>query len=254
MSSSLRDYYEVVRLLFRIVDYDANMRLVDEILERLQSMLDERDTLERKYAALSGEMSRMLTESILVREYGAAESPLPSADSKETHTLIIHPSQHEEDLVPNVIVTKVDEGEIPVIATVVMSASGAPSLVVTEIAGTGDAVEGDVEEEEEEDAVAENVDDGEVEEAVEAEEEEAEEEAEEEEEVEEAVEEEEEEVEEEEVEEEAAEEEDEGMEVITIKKKKYFCGETSKKVYVYVDEESAGDCLGVFKDGKIVPL
>jgi len=43
------------------------------------------------------------------------------------------------------------------------------------------------------------------------------------------------------------------MEVIKIGKKNYFCGETSKLVYVYINDEEAGDCLGKLVNGKIIP-
>jgi len=90
----------------------------------------------------------------------------------------------------------------------------------------------------------------------EAEEEECEEAEEEEVEEEEAEEAEEEEVEEEEVEEEEEEgeegEEEESMEVTKIGKKQYFVGETSKLVYVFLNEEEAGECLGKYENGKIV--
>ena len=48
-------------------------------------------------------------------------------------------------------------------------------------------------------------------------------------------------------------EEDEAMEVITIRKKNYFMGETSKLVYLYINDEEAGECLGKYEKGKIIP-
>jgi cobalamin biosynthesis protein CobT len=97
------------------------------------------------------------------------------------------------------------------------------------------------EEEEEEEAEAE-VDDEETEAEEEEEEEEVEEKADDEAEAEEA-----------EAEAEEAEEEEESMEMIKIGKKKYFVGESSKSVYVFINDEEAGDCLGKYVDGKIVP-
>jgi S-DNA-T family DNA segregation ATPase FtsK/SpoIIIE len=123
-----------------------------------------------------------------------------------------------------------------------------------------------VEEEEVEEAeeVVEEEEAEETEEAEEAEEVEEEEEAEEvveEEEAEEVVEEEEveeteeaEEVVEEEEVEETEEAEDEEMEIIKIKKKQFFCGAKTRKVYAYIDDETAGDCIGIYVDGKITSL
>ena len=53
--------------------------------------------------------------------------------------------------------------------------------------------------------------------------------------------------------EEEAEEEEEAMEVIKIGKKNYHVGETSKLVYIYINDEEAGECLGKYEKGKIVP-
>jgi len=53
--------------------------------------------------------------------------------------------------------------------------------------------------------------------------------------------------------EEEEEEVEESMEIVKIGKKKYFVGDVTKTVYVYVDEESAGEELGVLQNGKIVP-
>lgn len=47
---------------------------------------------------------------------------------------------------------------------------------------------------------------------------------------------------------------EEEMVQITIGKKRYFMGETSRHVYVYINEEEAGECLGKFELGKILPL
>jgi hypothetical protein len=44
------------------------------------------------------------------------------------------------------------------------------------------------------------------------------------------------------------------MEVVKIGRKQYFVGETSRHVYIMEDEETAGDCLGKYVNGKIVPL
>ena len=44
------------------------------------------------------------------------------------------------------------------------------------------------------------------------------------------------------------------MEVIKIGKKKYYCGETSRQIFVYLNDEESGDCLGKYVDGKIVSL
>ena len=54
--------------------------------------------------------------------------------------------------------------------------------------------------------------------------------------------------------EEVEEEEEESMEVIKIGKKKYYCGETSRQIFVYLNDEESGDCLGKYVDGKIVSL
>ena len=126
--------------------------------------------------------------------------------------------------------------------------------------------ESDAEEEEEaeeaesdaEEAEVEAEEAEEVEEVEEVEEAEAEEAEAEEEEVEEAEAEEEEEVEEADAEEadadaEEAEEEDEAMELVKIGKKQYFVSEISKLVYVCISEEEAGECLGKYEKGKIVP-
>jgi hypothetical protein len=99
---------------------------------------------------------------------------------------------------------------------------------------------------EEPDAEDEEVEDEEVEEAEEEEEtaEAEEEEAEEEEETEEA----------EEAEDEEAEEaeEDDDLELLKIKKQRYYWSPSSTRIYEFL-EEGYGDCLGTYVDGKIIP-
>lgn len=58
--------------------------------------------------------------------------------------------------------------------------------------------------------------------------------------------------EEEPVEEQEEVEDEEDLEVVQIGKKKYHVGVTSRTVYMYIDEESAGEVLGTLKNGKIV--
>jgi hypothetical protein len=48
--------------------------------------------------------------------------------------------------------------------------------------------------------------------------------------------------------------EEESMEVITIQGTRYFCGEHTKQVYVHLNDEEAGELVGVLKKGKIVPM
>ena len=105
-----------------------------------------------------------------------------------------------------------------------------------DIADDTDEEEPDVEDEEVED-----------EDAEEAEEEEETEEAEEEEETEEA-----EEAEEAEDEEAEEEEEDDDLELLKIKKQRYYWSPSSKRIYEFL-EEGYGDCLGTYVDGKIIP-
>jgi hypothetical protein len=47
--------------------------------------------------------------------------------------------------------------------------------------------------------------------------------------------------------------EDEEMEIVKLGKKRYHVGMKSRTVYIYIDEETAGDELGILQNGKIVP-
>ena len=51
-----------------------------------------------------------------------------------------------------------------------------------------------------------------------------------------------------------AEEDDEGVEEIKIGKKLYFIQKSSQVIFARISESEAGDCLGRFQNGKIVPL
>jgi hypothetical protein len=180
--------------------------------------------------------------------------------SKDEHTVKL---TYANSIFPEVQIAKVigaDKAMFPPVAPNTTPTKNVVDLMTEE---EGEAVEETEEEvvEEEGEAVeeTEEVEEEVVEETEEVEEEVVEETEEVEEEVVEETEEVEEEVEEEVVEEteeveEEAEEEEEGMEVIKIGKKKYFCGETSRNVYVYINDEEAGDCLGRYENGKIVPL
>jgi hypothetical protein len=57
---------------------------------------------------------------------------------------------------------------------------------------------------------------------------------------------------EEEEEEEEEEEDEEDLEIVTIKRKKYFVAAESKRVYMYVDDETAGAQIGKLENGNLI--
>jgi hypothetical protein len=260
-SNALSNYRAIVSSIFRLTmamadgEHRAAADIFDSILHKL-----EHET--RTTAKMADEMESTITNAFLAREimrdepptlriHPDAPSPLPDSYIAKAHVHVTkaEPDDHIVHLTTNPVVVK----SVP-IATVSKEEkfAAAPTTVRAPVSvstnDTGSNADDEAEEEAEEEA--------EAEEEVEAEEAEAEEEveAEAEEEVEAEAEEEVEAEAEEEVEEEAEEEEEEGMEVIKIGKKKYFCGENSRNVYVYVNDEEAGDCLGRYENGKIVPL
>ena len=246
--SSLSQFRDIVSLLFRVVDFKADMEDVDSLLLKISNLLEEDDaSISHQEKALKKHIANVFLAGELLNP------PTPP-------TLRIHPdSQEEEIMVPNVVVTKAEPEtkNVSVLGNLIVNL---PSMhVVPQKKGKEKKKEEDAEimkalraEEEEEVEAEEEAEEAEVEEeAEEAEEVEEVEEVEAEEEAEEA------EAEKEVEAEEEAEEEEEAMDVIKIKKRKYFVGERSRKVYEYIDDETAGEeCLGTYDDAtnKIVPL
>ena len=263
-AKSLHQFRDFASLLFRVANTGPNHignahsfhSDVDRLLTMHMLVLEERDTLSMdSYRPIPIHFG-VGSENDNINEFCAREIMRPPTPP----TLVIHHDQRGEEIVPNVVVTK-DEPEIKTVvvknavvnnAVISEEDNDDDSAIVRDLnLGDGDDIESVVPEESEHEATEAEEEVEEAEEEVEEAEEEVEEAEEEVEEAEEEVEEAEEEVEEAE---EEVEEEEEGMEIIKVKKKTYFCGEHSKKVYEYIDDESAGDCLGVLKDGRIVPL
>ena len=265
-NESLQTFRAMVSQVFRLtmaVSHGEGNNAVhnfDQFLDTAMNVILSNESNKRIQNELSYEASKNLTSALLERDNKVCTlfEPTPTSPRSfhvNSPTLVIHPESNvdvvvtkEEPVVKNEIKNVYVNSVIPSVVQATVIASKQTSDVIGLVDDNDtvevDEEEGEVEVEEEEEEV-----EAEEEEEVEVEEEE-EVEAEEEEEEEVEAEEEEEEVEAEEEEE----EEEEAMEVVKIGKKNYFVGETSKMVYVYVNDEEAGDCLGKYVDGKIVPV
>ncbi len=279
-TESLETFRTMVSQVFRLtmaVSHGEGNNAVhnfDQFLNTAMNLIVSNESNKRIQNELSYEASKNLTSVLLERENKVCTlfEPAPVSprslhiNSVASPTLVIHPDTNVD-----VVVTKEDpvaKNEVkniyvnsvvhPVVKAVAIGKPKPAEVInVVEDDATVDMdADNEAEEDQDMEVEAEEAEDEEVEVEEEAEEEEAEEEEAEEEEAEEAEEEEaeEEEAEEEvEEEEEAEEEDDEAMEVVKIGKKNYFVGEHSKLVYVYINDEEAGDCLGKYVNGKIVP-
>ena len=242
-NESLFVFRDMANQMFRLAmtarDGDSQKAMVyyDEGLTTILKVLEAKEVEQKMSTALSSEIGNTITNAYLARDTFEPISVPDMNKNPEPPTLVIH-----HDVSPHVVVTKEDSSvkmiQLSPINEVMrsMDLSGAHAIrscmdmTSLRIPSTGSDADDECE-------------------SVEVEEEE------EVEEVEEEVEEVEEEVEEEELEEEEVEEEEEeSMEVIKIGKKKYYCGETSRQIFVYLNDEESGDCLGKYVDGKIVSL
>ena len=205
-------------------DTKSAIQSYDDGLTTMLRVLEAKDAEHKMNTAMSSEIGNTITNAYLARDI-FEPAPVPSSTLVKTPpTLIIH-----NDVSPHVVVTKEDTTEkvihLPA-SNHVLERLRIPCL--THSSGSDADDEGTLvfnKDEEEGDVVEEDVEIVEEEEQEEVAEAEAE-----------------------------AEEADESMEVIKIGRKKYYLGEISKKVFVFVNDEESGDCLGKYADGKIVPL
>ncbi len=277
---------QVFRLTMAVSHGEANNAThnFDQFLDTAMSIILSNEANKRIQNELSYEASKNLTSVLLERENKVCTlfepppvSPRPfHINSVTSPTLVIHPDTNvdvvvtkENPVVKNEVKNIYVNSVVPPVVKAVAIAKTKPAEVINLVEDDNTVEVDEADEAEDEEVEVEEVEEAEVEveeeeaEAEEEEDEEAEEEAEDEDEeveVEEEAEDEEVEVEEEaededeEVEvEEEAEDDDEAMEVVKIGKKNYFVGEHSQLVYVYINEEEAGDCLGKYVNGKIVP-
>jgi len=202
-------------------DTKSAIQSYDDGLTTMLRVLEAKDAEHKMNTAMSSEIGNTITNAYLARDiFEPAPAPL-SAKVKTPPTLIIH-----NDVSPHVVVTKEETEKVIHLPASNHVLDGVRVPFLHHSSGSDADDEGVVSfNKEEGDVVEEDV------EIVEEEEEEVEEEAEEE-----------------------AEEADESMEVVKIGRKKYYLGEISKKVFVFVNDEESGDCLGKYADGKIVPL
>jgi hypothetical protein len=242
MTSPLSQFRDLTCLLFRVVDPHARFEDVDRLVNKLHDILSDGASTPRP----------AFLEPLFVQEL--LRPPTPP-------TLVIHPDQKAEPIPPADIIRPEPESSTvrnfvynsPAIVHAVKLESSVKSEDIeilkdlkddTDSVTTPDDQDVDVEDEVDDVEDAEADSDEEVEsdsdEEVESDEEEEEAEVEEEEEDEEAEKEEEE------------EEEEEDIELLKIKKDKYYWSPTSKRVYEYL-EKGYGDCIGIFMNGKIEP-
>ncbi len=233
-NESLYAFRDMANQMFKLAiacrdgDSTTAVKSYDEGLTTMLRVLEAKDMEQKMNTVMSSDIGNTITNAYLARDIF---EPIPTAGSAKTKsppTLIIH-----NDVSPQIVVTKEESAEK------VIQVSQVPSNnLVIETSGSDADNEEDIEADEEDEEAEEEADEPEAEEE---EEPEAEEEAEEDEP----------EAEEEEAE---AEEEDESLEVIKIGKKLYFVGEHSQKVFIYLNDEEAGECLGKYVNGKIVAL
>jgi hypothetical protein len=255
MSSSLSEFREIVRLLFRVVDpaktQSADLSL---LLDRIHDLLQAQAQIPDRGRFIDA----FVADSIIERP------PTPP-------TLVIHPdiggAVTAEEIIPNVIVTKSEPEEKTVTVSAPSTASKpAPqNIVVTRPIPTAAAPAKTLDSaifkslkqdedsdddsddsdsvrspdiEDEEDSDMEPSDDEELSEEEPSDDEEEEEEPDD--------------VEEEEEDDEAYDEDRDGeMSILKIKKERYWLTSKNNKVFEYQDG-AYGDCIGTYKDGKIV--
>jgi chemotaxis protein histidine kinase CheA len=247
-NESLYTFRDMANQMFKLAiacrdgDSKAAVKCYDEGLTTMLHVLETKDMEQKMNTVMSSDIGNTITNAYLARDIFEPTPTAGSTKTKSPPTLIIH-----NDVSPQIVVTKEESAEK------VIQVPSNNFVIRTETSGSdadneedieADEADEEAEEAEEADEEAEEADE-EAEEADEADEEEKE------------AEEEEPEVEEEQEEEKAeeeaeAEEEDESMEVIKIGKKLYFLGEHSQKVFIYLNDEEAGEYLGKYVNGKIV--
>ena len=255
MTTSLSNFRDIVQLIHRVVRPDAlhshDLRaLIDKVHDVLSSSYD----------------TGCDCEPIVIKAEPFSELLRPPTPP----TLVIHADQEVGEVIPNVVVTK-EEPEIREVRNLIVNLPAVVQAVKLEtpraVPPSSDAAilkdlaldMGDEDEVDDEpdvsdiESVPESVpidDDEAASEAESVEEDDAteddadtdmdeEEEAEEEEE-------------EEAEEEEEEEEEDDDLELLKIKKQRYYWSPSSKRIYEHL-EEGYGDCIGTYEDGKIIP-
>ena len=241
MSAALNEFREISFLLYKIAKPDQ-YDTMNELLIRIQALLEAQET--RNECCESPSIRILHTPPLmpmtpprdLIPSFGEdLRPPTPP-------TLVITP---DHEVPPTVVVTKEPDQSktVKVLepANVVVSS---PSFVQLHSANIVSVAE----EEDEDSAIIADLQEAEEEEA------EAEEDAEEDAEEEDAEEEADAEEQEEEAEEEAEEADvEEDYDVEKIGKRRYFVGQTTRKVYERIDAETIGEYLGFLRDGKIVP-
>jgi hypothetical protein len=253
-NESLYAFRDMANQMFKLAiacrdgDSTTAVKCYDEGLTTMLRVLEAKDMEQKMNTVMSSDIGNTITNAYLARDIFEPTPTAGNAKAKSPPTLIIH-----NDVSPQIVVTKEESAE-KVIQVSQVSQVPSNNLVI-ETSGSDADNEEDIEADEEAEEAEAAEEEADEPEAEEEEDEEAEAEAEADEEEPEAEEEEPEAEDEEEAEEEEEEEEeDESMEVIKIGKKLYFVGEHSQKVFIYLNDEEAGECLGKYVNGKIVAL
>ena len=241
MSAALNEFREISFLLYKIAKPDQ-YDTMNELLIRVQALLEIQESHNGCCESPSIRIQRtpplmpMTPPRDLIPSFGEdLRPPTPP-------TLVINP---DHEIPPTVVVTKEPD------QTKTIKVQEPVNIVVNVPVTISEAVVSTPDDEEDDDAAI-IADLQEAEEAEPEAEEEAEAEPEAEEEAE--AEPEAEEAEEEEAEPEAEEADvEEDYDVEKIGKRRYFVGQTTRKVYERIDAETIGEYLGVLRDGKIVP-
>ena len=240
-NESLYAFRDMANQMFKLAiacrdgDSTTAVKSYDEGLTTMLRVLEAKDMEQKINTVMSSDIGNTITNAYLARDIFEPTPTAGSTKAKSPPTLIIH-----NDVSPQIVVTKEESAEKVIQVSQVSQVSQVPSNnLVIETSGSDADNEEDIEADEEAEEAEEAEEEADEPEAEEEEDEEAEAEAEAEEEAE---------------EEEEEEEEDESMEVIKIGKKLYFLGENSQKVFIYLNDEEAGECLGKYVNGKIVAL
>ena len=233
MTSPVSEFRDIVHLLFRVVHPNSYNN------PELHTLLDK-------------------IHDVLIRETPPFIPPFEIMRPHEPPTLVIHSDQEAGEVVPNVVVTKEDAEEQSVRNVVVNLRPSAVHMVKTDMSPIDKAIlknlaysnnlvgtpkvnnvhsTPDLAESDSEDSVGDctNVEEVKRVEDKEGEESEGEES----------------EVEDEDEESEDEEDDDDDLELLKIKKQKYYYSPSSKRIYEHL-EEGYGDCIGTYVDGKII--
>ena len=228
MTTPLSQFRDLTCLLFRVVDPQARFEDVDRLVHKLHDVLSEGASTPRPAffePVFMQELMRPPTPPTLVIHPDQKATPIPPAD--------VQRSEPEPSTVRNVVVN------LPPTTVHAVKLGSEDASILKDLKRDEDSVatpdyddEEEASDSEKDDVTVDSEDEGGTDETDGETEDEA------------SV--------EEETEEEQEDEEDEDIELLKIKKDKYYWSPTSKRVYEYL-EEGYGDCIGTYVDGKIKP-